>query len=90
MDLPNFNEDEEAKHLSPDEIRRKLKEKGMLPPRPWQERTMSIGCTGGVFEEYVPPEGDGKVSIVSTTVRRQWTAGWSILYQLGSMHPRYL
>ena len=30
---------------------------------------MSIGCTGGVFEEYVPPEGDGKVSIVSTTVR---------------------
>ena len=40
-----------------------------MPPRPWQERTMSIGCTGGVFEEYVPPEGDGKVSIVSTTVR---------------------
>ncbi|XP_043194045.1 probable 39S ribosomal protein L45, mitochondrial [Amphibalanus amphitrite] len=71
VELPNFNEDEEAKQLSPDEIRKKLKEKGMLPPRPWQERTMSIGCTGGVFEEYVPPEGDGKVSIVSTTGAKQ-------------------
>lgn len=47
--------------MTPDEIRRKLKEgEGMLPPLPWQERTMNISCTGGVFEEYVPPEGDGK------------------------------
>ena len=38
---------------------------------------MSIGCTGGVFEEYVPPEGDGKVSIVSTTVStlQRWFGG---------------
>ncbi|XP_037078090.1 probable 39S ribosomal protein L45, mitochondrial [Pollicipes pollicipes] len=71
VELPNFNEDKEAADLTPNEMRAKLKEKGILPPRPWQERPINISCTGGVFEEYVPPEGDGKVSIVSKTGAKQ-------------------
>lgn len=69
VELPDYNEDE--KNMSPDEMRKKLKERGILPPRPWQERPLNISCTGAVFEEYVPPEGDGKVSIVSRTGAKQ-------------------
>jgi large subunit ribosomal protein L45 len=35
------------------------------------ERPINISCTAGIFEEYVPPEGDGKVSPLSTTGAKQ-------------------
>jgi len=67
--LPNFREDVEE--LSEEEIRSKLKERGLLPPRPWSERQFFISCTGGVFEPYVPPEGDGKVSSITAQGAKQ-------------------
>ncbi|KAJ8924419.1 hypothetical protein NQ315_007215 [Exocentrus adspersus] len=63
VDLPNYREKPED--LSEEQIRSKLKEQGLLPPRPWVERQFFIHSTGAVFEPYVPPEGDGKVSPVS-------------------------
>ncbi|XP_014357852.2 probable 39S ribosomal protein L45, mitochondrial [Papilio machaon] len=69
IDLPNLNED--AGDLSPEKMRQKMKERGMLPPRPWIERPFYISATGGIFEAYIPPEGDGKASIVSATRAKQ-------------------
>lgn len=50
-------------------MKARFKEQGLMPSRPWIEKPIFIGCTGSVFEPYVPPEGDGKFSIVTTTVR---------------------
>jgi len=63
VELPNFRENFED--MTEEQIRTKYKEKGLLPPRPWIERPMHISATGGVFEAYIPPEGDGKVSPIT-------------------------
>ncbi|XP_022913098.1 large ribosomal subunit protein mL45 [Onthophagus taurus] len=69
IDLPKYNE--KFEDLSEEEVRSKLKEQGLLPPRPWVERQFHLSCTGGVFEPYVPPEGDGKVSVITTEGAKQ-------------------
>lgn len=66
VDLPNYNENTED--FSEEEIRSRMKEQGLLPPRPYNEREFFISSTGATFEPYVPPEGDGKVSMLSTAV----------------------
>lgn len=48
-----------------------MKEHGILPARPWMETEYYISSTGAVFEGYIPPEGDGKVSPVSTQGAKQ-------------------
>lgn len=68
VELPTYNEKEK---LSEDEIRMKMKERGILPPRPWMERPFYLGATGGIFEAYVPPEGDGKISPITTQGAKQ-------------------
>lgn len=67
IELPNFNEKDYEK-LTPDEQRTRMKEMGMLPPRPWMERPMFISSTSSVFEAYIPPEGDGRMSAISLGV----------------------
>lgn len=67
MELPKYNEKPED--VSEDEVRMKMKERGVLPPRPWVERPFYLSATGGIFEAYVPPEGDGKISPITTQVR---------------------
>lgn len=69
VDLPDPSE--HLGKMSPQKARQKLKESGILPPRPWMERPFYISATGGVFEPYVPPEGDGRASLVSTTRAKQ-------------------
>lgn len=69
VDLPNFNEAND--NLSTEEIRAKMKEMGVLPVRPWMERSFYISGTGGIFEPYVPPEGDGKMSVISKSGAKQ-------------------
>lgn len=66
IELPKYNEKYEE--LTEEEMRSKLKEQGLLPPRPWMERQFYISSTGGIFEAYVPPEGDGKVSPITAQV----------------------
>ena len=70
IDLPNFDElKEDWSRLSAAEIRLKMKEKGIQPVRPWQERPINLSATGDIFEAYVPPEGDGKISAILPSVR---------------------
>ncbi|KAH0554800.1 probable 39S ribosomal protein L45, mitochondrial [Cotesia glomerata] len=67
--LPDFNEYDE--NVSQEKIKAQFKEQGLMPSRPWIEKPIFIGCTGSIFEPYVPPEGDGKFSIVTTTGVKQ-------------------
>jgi large subunit ribosomal protein L45 len=69
IDLPNLQE--KFDELTPEEQRSKMKERGILPPRPYFERPFYISSTGGTFEPYVPPEGDGKVSTVKGVAKEK-------------------
>lgn len=69
--LPDYDELRREKELSPEEIRAKMKEKGIAPPRPWNERPIFISCTGTFIDPYIPPEGDGTISIVSKAGAKQ-------------------
>lgn len=42
--LPDFNEDFES--MPREKLRQKMKERGVLPPRPWMERPFYISATG--------------------------------------------
>ncbi|CAK9295326.1 unnamed protein product [Gordionus sp. m RMFG-2023] len=45
--------------LTPEEIRSQMKKEGVLPYRPYIEKPITISCTSGVLEPFIPPEGDG-------------------------------
>ncbi|XP_068205123.1 large ribosomal subunit protein mL45 [Palaemon carinicauda] len=70
VELPDFHE-KDAEDMTPDEMRARLKEKGIQPIRPWTERPLFISSTAGTFEPYIPPEGDGKVSAISKEGAKQ-------------------
>ncbi|XP_037036456.1 probable 39S ribosomal protein L45, mitochondrial [Bradysia coprophila] len=67
--LPDYRE--KSEDLTKDQIKSRMKARGVLPPRPWMERPFFISSTGGTFEPYVPPEGDGKRSAITTTGAKQ-------------------
>lgn len=69
LDIPNLRE--KPADFTKEEMRNRMKERGVLPPRPWMERPFHISCTGGIFEAYVPPEGDGKKSFISSSGAKQ-------------------
>jgi len=53
--------------VTPAEMRAKMKKMGIMPSHPWQEKPIYISSTGALIDNYVPPEGDGKASLVSTS-----------------------
>lgn len=69
VELPNYNERFEDFTL--EEQRSKMKERGIKPPRPYMERPFYIASTGGTFEAYVPPEGDGKMSSIKGVAKEK-------------------
>lgn len=68
IELPDFEKLRSDEKLKPEEYLSKLKEKGVTPPRKYQENPILLTCIQGVLDPYVPPEGDGKYSILSQTV----------------------
>jgi large subunit ribosomal protein L45 len=70
MEIPDLNE-KTIEELTPDERRSKMKKRGILPPRPYMERPFYISATGGIFEPYVPPEGDGKTSSITGVIKEK-------------------
>lgn len=73
VELPDFvalHEESRGQRLTPDEMRSKLKEQGIRPHRAWDERPLYVGTSNTVIEPYEPPEGDGRISIISKEVRR--------------------
>ncbi|UYV65122.1 MRPL45 [Cordylochernes scorpioides] len=69
--LPDFEEFRQGNNMSPDEMRSYMKEKGVVPSRPWNERPMYLSCTSGIIEPYIPPEKDEKYSVVSKAGAKQ-------------------
>jgi large subunit ribosomal protein L45 len=54
--------------MTPDEIRSAMKEAGVVPHRPWNQRPIMVLSTNEVFDPYIPDEGDGKISEVQPGV----------------------
>lgn len=54
-------------------MREKMKKLGLSPPTFWQEKPVYISSTGTILDPYVPPEGDGKASLVSAAGAKQVT-----------------
>ncbi|OXU20025.1 hypothetical protein TSAR_010450 [Trichomalopsis sarcophagae] len=72
VDLSDFEEKhDDNSEIAKERKRQKMKEKGIYPQKPWQEKPLYLSCTGSIFEAYIPPEGDGKFSAVSTTGAKQ-------------------
>lgn len=73
MTLPDYeNEIMDDDDFSPEKLRTRYKEKGIQPMRSWIERATFINNTGAIIEPYVPPEGDGKISSLSTAVKSKY------------------
>jgi len=70
IELIDFHEPD-TEDLTPQEIRMKMKQRGVLPHRPWQERPLTMSCTMATIDQYVPPEGDARASLVSKEGARQ-------------------
>ncbi|GAB1597922.1 probable 39S ribosomal protein L45, mitochondrial isoform X1 [Argonauta hians] len=75
IDLPDYDKYRKDKNMSPDEIRMKMKKEGKLPPRTHEERPLNISSTGSIFESYIPPEGDGKSTLISSEGAKQRISG---------------
>lgn len=69
--LPDYKNEDTDDDYSAEKLRTRYKEKGIQPIRPWVERSTFINNTGVIIEPYVPPEGDGKISPISTAVSQK-------------------
>ena len=47
IDIPKMNE--KIEEMTEEQRRTRMKERGILPPRPWMERQFYIACTGGLL-----------------------------------------
>mgnify|MGYP001022029348 CR=1 FL=1 len=80
VDLPDFDKmRQEDDRLSPDQIRSMLKEKGIVPPQPWNERELFNASTNGVIDPYVPPQGDWKSSSLKEKLKKPLTGGLDLV-----------
>ncbi|KAK6635517.1 hypothetical protein RUM44_000769 [Polyplax serrata] len=51
--------------MTKEKFRTKMKEYGIMPPRYWKSRPITITSTNEIVDPYKPPQGDGKASILS-------------------------
>ena len=63
IDLVDFEFDRRRvrDEVTPDEMKERMKQMGIEPSTPYQEKPFYISSTGAILDEYVPAEGDGKV-----------------------------
>eukprot|EP00088_Acartia_fossae_P023113 TRINITY_DN24182_c0_g1_i1.p1 TRINITY_DN24182_c0_g1~~TRINITY_DN24182_c0_g1_i1.p1 ORF type:complete len:368 (+),score=30.70 TRINITY_DN24182_c0_g1_i1:36-1139(+) len=59
--------------VTPEEMKEKMAKFGIPPATRYREKPMYISSTGALIDEYVPPEGDGKASLMSTSGAKQMT-----------------
>ncbi|XP_018416095.1 PREDICTED: 39S ribosomal protein L45, mitochondrial [Nanorana parkeri] len=62
-----------AKYNTAEEMARKAKAAGIIVPEEIMERPINVSCTAGIFEPYVPPEGDARLSTLSKDGLKQRT-----------------
>lgn len=54
-----------AKYATPEDQRKHARAAGFVIPNERLIRPMNIACTAGIFDAYVPPEGDARISSLS-------------------------
>ncbi|XP_044300541.1 39S ribosomal protein L45, mitochondrial isoform X2 [Varanus komodoensis] len=54
-----------AKYSTPEEQQRHARAAGIVIPHERLERPITLLCTAGIFDAYVPPEGDARISSLS-------------------------
>lgn len=80
VDLPDFDYmRKERSTMGPDEVRSKLKEKGVAPPSPWNEREIYTPCTIAIIDPYKPPEDGGKSSSILDKVKSPFSSGKALI-----------
>lgn len=69
IDLPDYEwERRRARgELTPEEMKEKAKKMGVAPLSSYQERPVYISSVGALLDEYIPPEGEGKASLLSVS-----------------------
>lgn len=67
IDLPDmdFQRRMQLDQVTPEERRSFMKRMGMFPAKNTMETQFFMASTGAVFDPYVPPEGDGRSSLLS-------------------------
>ncbi|XP_003222531.2 large ribosomal subunit protein mL45 [Anolis carolinensis] len=54
-----------TKYSTPEDQKRHARAAGVVVPHEPMSRPINISCTAGIFESYVPPEGDARISSLS-------------------------
>ncbi|KAL5112465.1 putative 39S ribosomal protein L45 mitochondrial [Taenia crassiceps] len=67
-DLVSIGGKSGAEGATSSELREHLRRNGLMPPLLFQEQRINLTHSGRIFDEYVPPEGDGKSSLLSTGI----------------------
>ncbi|XP_073464371.1 large ribosomal subunit protein mL45 isoform X2 [Aquarana catesbeiana] len=62
-----------AKYNTTEEMAKKAKAAGIIVPEEIMERPINVSCTAGIFDPYVPPEGDARLSTLSKEGLKQRT-----------------
>ncbi|CAH8576040.1 unnamed protein product [Schistosoma guineensis] len=62
----DLRDDYANENESTSDLRRRLRRNGMLPPLLFYDRSINIGHTGTIVDPYIPPDGDGQSSLLST------------------------
>ncbi|XP_035260810.1 39S ribosomal protein L45, mitochondrial [Anguilla anguilla] len=62
-----------GKGHSPDNLEARAGQAGVVVRQEYMERAVNISCTAGVFDPYIPPEGDARLSGLSKEGLKQRT-----------------
>jgi len=65
IDLPDFDKDRKMRSYTLQEQREYFKREGIPPVRSAEYKPLYIDASTEAFEAYVPPEGDGKATLMS-------------------------
>ncbi|KAI5706128.1 hypothetical protein M8J75_005101 [Diaphorina citri] len=97
VELPDYHKKEKSlSEMTPEEVRTYFKENGVQPTRVWKERYFYISSSSDTFEQYVPPEGDGKISAINSAGAKQKlellkkkTTSWRNVKKIRSYEPDF-
>ena len=68
--MPDFDKMRISLNDDFEQQRTKEKKEGMKPRSSFEYKPFIVNASGEIFSEYVPPEGDGKKTILSVEVKK--------------------
>ncbi|XP_006038045.1 39S ribosomal protein L45, mitochondrial isoform X3 [Alligator sinensis] len=60
-----------TKYTTPEEQKEKMRASGIVIPHEKLERSITLACTASIFDPYIPPEGDARLSSLSKETLKQ-------------------